>query len=263
MATNPSERVSPAPVAQGTRRPGAGLPEGSPRLDRHTTYDRGRYLVRVTRYPSGLVELLATPRRELTRSDPSGRPQAASGARRLDSVHRAKANLRRRLMALDARYLLTLTTRSNITDYAESRHQVSRYLRKLRRAYPGLHYCGTPERQKRGAWHWHLGVNLRICARTARALWLEVCTDGNIDLQHRSALHVARYVAKYIGKELGQEIPGASYIVSRGIPDPSTEEFSSDEPIEAMHIIAAANPEWSGEFLTLPEGRGYWAASWN
>lgn len=254
LPENPSPRPPEASAALA-----AG---GSPRLDIHTSYDRGRYLIRVTRYPSGLVEVIATPRRDSPDSGQKPTPRVSGNPRREDSLHRTKANIRRRLMALDAQYLLTLTTRANTTDYSLSREQVSKFLRKLRRAYPGLHYCGTPEQQKRGAWHWHLGVNQRICARTARTLWRDVVTDGNIDLQHRNALHVARYVSKYIGKDVNGTLPGAAYVVSRGIPDPITEEYTSDEPYEALSVLAEANPDWSGSILHLPEHRGYWAASW-
>ena len=247
----------------------AAAPGGvSPRLDTPPIYDQnpepapplGNLRGCVTRYPSGLIEVTVYPR-------PTGEPRPKSSPRcpqngpmREDHVKRARSNVRRRLMALDARYLLTLTTRANVTDYSESQKQVQSFWRKLKKHYPGIAYCGTPERQKRGAWHWHFGIAVRLDVRLVRAVWVSCCHDGNIDLQHRSALHIARYVAKYVGKHIGEEsLSGKTYMVSRNIPSPETQEIDCDDPCEAFSHLPES---WSGEFLHLPAGRGYWAASW-
>jgi len=249
----------PPPDAAGTAAPGGG----SPRLEIPTTWNRDPYRYRVIRYPSGLVEVVAwQPGRERASGPSVAVSRDPSAPRRPDSIRRSKSLLRRSLLALDACYLLTLTTRANVEDYGESHKMVKAFLRKLRAAYPGVLYSGVPERQERGAWHWHLGINLRLPAAPVRDLWRSVCGDGNIDLQYRPPKVIASYLSKYLGKALSTEGGRVGYLRSRRIPEPEITEGSCDELSQALGALAGS--DWSGTYVPIEAGgrTSYWAASW-
>jgi len=166
-------------------------------------------------------------------------------------------------MAMDASVMLTLTTRANIVEYSGSWKQASAFWRAMRREFESPMYCGGPEQQKRGAWHWHFGMPERVPVGHVRDIWRHVCGDGNIDLQARDALQIARYTAKYIGKSLGCVGYGrSSYMRSRNIPKPEVQEVFCDEAAEALQVWGEAFPEWSGAVVPINEGAAFWAATW-
>jgi hypothetical protein len=239
--------------------PGSAAPVGvgSPPLDliTPTSYDRP---ATVYRYPSGAVEVLITH----TQIKPVGAVFRMGKAPRTDSrereiAARAASQFRRAAMSADMRYLLTCTYRENLTDYGTSKGHVQALLRSLRADYSGLRYVGAPERQKRGAWHWHVLTDVRLDAREVRASWRRIVGDGNIDLVHwDDALKGARYAAKYVKKGFGElRVPGARYVRSRNI-EVLREAIPREE---AYQLLADAG--WSGHFVPLETG-GVWMASW-
>ncbi len=91
-------------------------------------------------------------------------------------------------------------------------------------------YIAVPERQKRGAWHWHLAVVGWQDVGLLRACWLKVVGDGNIDVQERVNATVNRRlgIVKYLGnyltkgfKEGDRELNGHRFRASLGIKVPS------------------------------------------
>lgn len=55
---------------------------------------------------------------------------------------------------------ITLTFEENVEDVAAANKALKMWLEQVRRAVPGFVYLGVPERQKRGAIHYHLMTNL-------------------------------------------------------------------------------------------------------
>jgi hypothetical protein len=162
-------------------------------------------------------------------------------------------------MSADLRNMLTLTTRANVTDYTESRTHLSAFLARMRREFPGVQYVGAPERQKRGAWHWHLLCGQYLPANVVRDLWRRVVGDGNIDLQYfEDAMIGARYAAKYISKAIPScRIKGARYVRSRNISI-TPRVIGAAEVVQLLEQ-AGIRPE---DLQPIRDAAAMWAASW-
>jgi len=166
-------------------------------------------------------------------------------------------------MSLGPKALLTLTYRHNETDLTQAKRDLKAFVRKVRKVYPGFHYAGAPERQKRGAVHFHLAVNTFLPANWLRGLWREVVGQGNVDLKAvDDPRRVASYLCKYLAKDLTAHGGQASYLRSRGIPEPRKSEFHVEELGQAFAPLAG--PDWSGTYVTIERGgkTAYWSASW-
>jgi hypothetical protein len=127
---------------------------------------------------------------------------------------RARQAVRKRIIEHNLDHLVTLTTRDNLEDYREALCMVQTFVRLVREKIPGWKYVTVPERQERGAWHWHLGVAGWQKLDILREAWAEVCGGikaGNVDVkapggkgsryQWRSS-RLAGYLLKYITKEI-------------------------------------------------------------
>jgi len=112
-------------------------------------------------------------------------------------------------MAMGADRLLTLTYRENRTDPAQAWEDWQRFARLCRERFQEFKYVVVPERQKRGAVHFHVALNTYYSVRTLRALWLQVVTEGNIDITtprtggRWQVYKLAGYLSKYIAKTIG------------------------------------------------------------
>lgn len=218
-------------------------------------------------FPDGAVEYTISPiyppdpEREQVNSAPGdGDPKEKDNTR---NIFRAKSMLRKCMKTAQSRFLLTTTTRANITDYNISRAQITKFLRLNRYHYPDQKYMGVAEQQKRGAWHWHLALTHRQDARLTRKLWLQACGgDGNIDLQELKTQIISRYCAKYLGKDFHKIPPGTPrYIRSRNIR--LNEETTKYENLEiAFKFIAGLHPDWTGEHFVTDSG-AIWLTSEN
>lgn len=162
-------------------------------------------------------------------------------------MRRAKQQLRWSLKAIGADHLLTLTYRANQTDYATARQHLTKFLRLCREEWPNWKHAGAPERQVRGAWHWHIGVKGWQNYDKLRGFWWRAQgyrvrfdaegkphlpdgteTPGNVqgvsgNVRGRRARvwssdRMASYLSKYLSKCFGDEsIAGKTYSVSRGL----------------------------------------------
>jgi len=160
--------------------------------------------------------------------------------------------------------MLTLTYRDNFTDRAESRKHLQLLLRRLKRWIndKDFHFIAVPEYQKRGAIHWHIGLNRRVEVVPVRAAWLEIIggNGGNIDLQYfPNPAKQAAYMAKYIGKEVEkdeQRGTGNRYVRSRGLRVPEL-YFRAETQSEALQrFYETTGDRWDG---TIFEHNGtYW-----
>jgi hypothetical protein len=174
-------------------------------------------------YPTGDVELSAI------RLNPDDSLRRGGGAKRKNStkkqmdpvtleksVKRSRTTVRRKCLALQADRMLTLTFRDNVTDLSDA-WKCLKYFTKLMRWRYGDQwaYIAVPERQKRGAVHFHLAIRGFYNVRTLRRLWLRAAghREGNIDITSpRKHGHndwnpslIAAYLAKYMGKGMSED----------------------------------------------------------
>ena len=162
-------------------------------------------------------------------------------------LRRAKQRLRWSVKAIGCDQMLTLTYRANETDYATTRRHLTRFLALCRKEWSTWQHVAAPERQQRGAWHWHLGVRGFVNYDKLRGFWWKAIghrvgwsaegkpilldggeTPGNVQgvaaktrgrrARCWSSDRLAGYLAKYLSKAVGAEgLDGKSYSVSRGL----------------------------------------------
>jgi hypothetical protein len=131
-------------------------------------------------------------------------------------------------------HLLTLTYRENVTDFDRAGTDLNRFVRLVKKHIPDFLYLAVPEKQKRGAWHWHMAVKGRQDVILLRQVWRKVVGEGNIDVQQPKGgqdrrLALVRYLSKYLAKgfELDlHELNGHRFRASLGL----------NVPTEVVHI---------------------------
>ncbi|MBW8327611.1 MAG: hypothetical protein K0M48_00120 [Thiobacillus sp.] len=204
--------------------------EAALRLDKRTYLDRkqGHFKVVLRDYGGGLCEAGWS-------FVPLIQPfKAARGESEQREVHedrasrRARSRLRQLILSANADHLLTLTYRDNVTDFEQASQDLRALVRRVRKHLPNFVFIAVAERQKRGAWHWHLAVVGRQDVKLLRHLWRSIVGDGNIDVQQPTAgvnrrLAIVKYLGKYLSKgfsEGDREINGHRFRASLGIKVP-------------------------------------------
>lgn len=129
---------------------------------------------------------------------------------RLRSERRAKVVIIQKTRNIGANRMLTLTFQENITDVEVAFKAFSEFCRLMVKKYGSFDYVCVPERQKRGAIHFHLALNKYYNWTAILAVWRvaikktgTILTGGifiNRLMTDKSANRIARYIAKYIGK---------------------------------------------------------------
>lgn len=191
--------------------------------DAHQLITKGRdtgngYWMSCRHYPSGDCEMVAlklTSEDQLTRGGGGKRKNKDKST--MDeitlkkSAARAKTNVRRKLMSMNADRLLTLTFKENLDDINEAWRRF-KYFTKLMKWRYGERwaYVAVPEYQKRGAVHFHLAITGYYHANTVRKLWHRAAGKfgGNIDITSPKKAdknswnprRIANYISKYITK---------------------------------------------------------------
>ena len=179
-------------------------------------------------------------------------------------------------MSANADHLLTLTYRDNVTDFEQASADLARFIRRVKTYLPDWVYIAVPERQQRGAWHWHLAVVGRQDVELLRTSWRHVVSDGNIDVQKpktRAAeqrLALVKYLGKYLAKgfEDGNRVlNGHRYRASLGIDVPCKTiellpEFANDVPQYAQEVLRA-HAGSLGFVWKDDSGLMGWACSWS
>lgn len=207
VMAKPTDRQD-APSGPRARRGGGRGGAAAPRLDKKTYLDKeqGRYKVMLRDYGDGLCEIgwAFVPNRPPFNANGRGCSQFIE--RNADrAVRRARSRLRQLILAAHLDHLLTLTYRENMTDFAQAGRDLSRFVRAVRTHLPDILYVAVPEKQKRGAWHWHLAVAGRQDVQLLRRLWRQIIGQGNIDVQKPKSgenrrLALVRYLGKYLAK---------------------------------------------------------------
>ena len=197
-----------------------------PRINDFKNSDSGFALTTYS-FPTGDAEIVA---RHITPQSPI----SAGGAKRKNkdkkdmdaatiaiSTNRSRTVVRRKAMTFCPTILMTLTFRKNVLDLDEA-WGCFKYFNKLMKLHYGVDwiYVCVPERQKRGAWHFHLAVTKRFHNKTwanLHVLWGRATgkRDGNVDMQLPSKRwgttgytwppkKIAQYLCKYITKEANE-----------------------------------------------------------
>ncbi|GAB1392893.1 hypothetical protein MASR1M60_10560 [Rhodocyclaceae bacterium] len=190
------------------------------------------------------------------------------------AMRRARSRLRQLILSAQLDHLLTLTYRQNVTDYKQACDDLSRFLRAVRTYLPDVLYVAVPEKQKRGAWHWHLAVAGRQDVNLLRKLWRRVVGEGNIDVQkprpgENRRLALVKYLGKYLAKgfiEGHRELNGHRYRASLGIVVPG-ESITIPEHLrgEVSAYVIGQLQQRTGSvgFVWVDQDLGAgWACSW-
>jgi hypothetical protein len=121
---------------------------------------------------------------------------------RIKSTNRARTSLRRAVQAGDLDAMLTLTYRRNQTDIQAAWRDATRFIRAMRDALGDFSYVIVAERQKRGAWHFHIALRGWQNLALIRDCWKRAGGDGNVDVQKFTGPNhkMASYMSKYISK---------------------------------------------------------------
>ena len=194
------------------------------------------------------------------------------------ATRRARTKVRRLCKAKGLTTLLTLTYRENMLDRDRMQRDFDVFMKRVRRAVPGLEYVCAFERQKRGAWHAHIAVR-RVLSHYVhrgvlvqsydllRSMWRAVVgvDNGNVDVSRnrrvqRSPARLASYLSKYIGKTFDQaERHVNSYSASgRDLPPAVCERISgsSGDAFGALFDLLAAEVAASDVQMQLIDGGG-------
>lgn len=240
---------------------GRGAPAS---LEQRTNFDGASSFARVhraklLRYPGGEAEMTITrkrparrPRMEqydpetgeiLTPEKPDLTPTEQVQVRE-KSISRSRTKIRRAVMSMQGDHLLTLTFKRNETDLRAAWRVCTRFCRLMRDELGGFDYVAVAERQKRGAWHFHLAVRGRQDVKLIRALWHRAGGDGNIDVQYKKGMplyKLAGYLAKYISKSFqlhdGERGSVHRYRRSQGIDPDEIVELVTCDPREARQVM--------------------------
>ncbi len=246
------------------------------RLDKRTYLDReqGRYRVILRDYSGGFCEVGWS---FVSNLQPFKSLRGESEQREIHedrAGRRARSRLRQLILSAKADYLLTLTYRSNITDFEQASKDLRAFVRRVRKYLPNWVFIAVPERQKRGAWHWHLAVVGRQDVRLLRHQWRSVVGEGNIDVQRPMAglnrrLALVKYLSKYLTKgftEGDRELNGHRFRASLGIkvpgeslnvPEHLRSDVSAYVRAELTHRAGQVGFIWDD-----PKIMAGWACSW-
>lgn len=214
-------------------RPQAVIPSGggaaANRLEKRTHLNEASYRITLRNYGNGLGEIGWSFRPNLKHDKAARGTSENREENESRAVRRAKSRIRQRILAAQADHLLTLTYRENMTDYDRANADLTRFARLVKAKMPEWIYIAVPEKQKRGAWHWHMAVRGRQDADLLRSLWRSVIGDGNIDIQPPRGkgkdrrLSLVKYLGKYLAKgfeEGHRELNGRRFRSSLGIEIP-------------------------------------------
>ena len=274
--------ITLAAAEGGATGAGAPRPPGAPakaalRLDNRTYLDkeRGRFKANLYNYGDGLAEAgwafvpYRSPFKGNARGESDHREQNEDRA-----IRRARSTMRKKVLTYGLDHLLTLTYRDNVTDFEQTNADLSRFMRLLKQHRPQLHYLAVPERQKRGAWHWHLAVKGRQDVDLLRILWRQVVGEGNIDVQQPKGnlnrrLALVKYLSKYLSKGFKdglRELNGHRFRSAIGM---TVEASPIPIPPEARNTVANyvlqqlnACAGSVGHVWEYDSGGSGWATSW-
>ena len=145
----------------------------------------------------------------------------------------------------------TLTFQENIIDVAQANYLFNQFTKRLKYQFPDFSYLAVPERQQRGAIHYHLICNLPYV--DFDDLRENIWGHGRIEVADiRSVKKIGAYISKYLTKS-SSDFSKKSFFCSQKIKRPIeiigfqadtfTERFLADsKPIFTKEFFS----EWTG-----------------
>lgn len=146
----------------------------------------------------------------------------------LQNRYRSKNNIKRLCLSNFSKNhsFITLTFHENELHYGRATHHLQNFLRTLRQKDKSrnrssnipFRYIAIPERQHRGAWHFHIICNRNYKHQYIASIWDHGYTRIN---KINSSSHIGVYISKYITKDLEVPKNKKSYFTSRNLVKPS------------------------------------------
>jgi hypothetical protein len=192
------------------------------------------------------------------------------------AARRAKTAVRRRCKAQGLDTLVTGTYKGLQVDLDLCKLHFQTFMKRLERAIGKVCYVVAFERQKRGAWHWHMATHRlpQAIARKGvkvkswnviRAMWRGVTGEhaGNIDVNRRkshskkSPAKVASYISKYVLKafEEGEDHSKRWHGSRCELPAAVRMEFSGASLSELVELVVV-------EVADARQVATTWLSSW-
>lgn len=158
----------------------------------------------------------------------------------LRSQARARRSIRERVLQIDAKVMVTLTTRE-YCDFLQFTDYCKKFMKLWRTRFPTKPYVLVFEKHKKGDYHAHIATTEGyVDFRMLRKMWHYALTGkfqtlagqdspGNIDVKTPRRSRdwktggLARYICKYVSKDMASgEFNRKRYWASKGIPSPRT-----------------------------------------
>lgn len=196
--------------------------------------------------------------------DAGGGSKGFDGERLESNVYRARKAVRLLLecnVRISSSWFLTLTFRDNVADRQVAISEWTRFSKALSRWF-GVQsgYLCVPERQKRGAWHFHIVivrakplVDFVRQTEEMRKLWRSSGYGGSVHLERvRHRKGISLYISKYITKELCDDVPFGkrSYFPSRNLKRPIIYGDKELREIRKrlLRTVKRKSPDFSSDF---------------
>ena len=138
---------------------------------------------------------------------------------------------------------ITITFKKNITDYELAKHEWELFLKRLKYRFgDDIKYIATHEKQKRGAYHFHiLTTDIGFVPESEmRAIWgngfvkMKKINTGCKEEQERVINYILKYITKDIGVETEEDYRHRKIYTSRTLNKPRVKKILSDQPIESI-----------------------------
>ncbi|WP_240702316.1 rolling circle replication-associated protein [Trinickia terrae] len=196
------------------------------------------------------------------------------------SIERSRRNVRKRVKAIMADRMLTLSMRDSEVSIELWARAWDGFRRRLNRLH-NFHYVAVLEPNQRGGWHMHVAVSGRQNWNLLRSIWLSVIsklgTDGAVNDSSgdrkfqalakkmggkgRAMRHmIAGYISKYIGKDVDEtSFNKKRYWTSKGIPVPEVEPYAHlGRECDAVDAIKSAYDCVLGSGADTSTARFFW-----
>jgi hypothetical protein len=173
----------------------------------------------------------------------------------LRSVKRSKKLLLEKSLLIGVDRMLTLTFQDNVVDLDQANIAFERFCRLMRKK-GDFKYVAVPERQKRGAIHYHLGLTkfyevFKVLAAWRLAIKQTIGSVGALiggvfinksasnKFNKSGSLGIAKYISKYIGKGFNnaQSQPGSNNTANSLFKAGDKRFYSSKNEEKSINIV--------------------------
>jgi hypothetical protein len=159
------------------------------------------------------------------------------------------------LQQASGKYLkfLTLTIKKNITERKEAHALFAGFIDRLSYHAGEIEYACVPERQQRGAWHYHLIIRSEFIRKgILKKIWSDRADGGSWYLEKiESVRNVGAYVSKYMVKSFAtvKDSKAKRFYTSKNLKDLSVMFRASRETIEWLKPFAGKPPAREYSFV--------------